>query len=59
MLNDIRDWLSLAIGTVSLVLTVTRATILTRRRRRRVRYRSFKCGRIEWTTYEREDDGQV
>ena len=57
MLIDMRDWLNLAIGIVSLCLTLTR-TITPRGHRQRERYRSFKGWGIEWTIYEREDDSR-
>ena len=56
MFSDMRDWLSLAIGIVSLYVSLR--TISTRRHCRRERCRSLKGWGIEWTTYEREDDNQ-
>ncbi|MBU3890841.1 hypothetical protein [Methylosinus sp. KRF6] len=52
MFNDIRDWLSFAIGVVSLILALKVA----RPRHRYCRRERF-CS-IEWTTYDRDDDSR-
>ena len=57
MLIDMLDWLNLAIGIVTLCLTLT-GTDSSCRRCRRERYRSLKFLGVEWTTYEREDDSR-
>jgi hypothetical protein len=53
MLNDIRDWTSLAITLASFVLTLW--SIARIRRRRCERFRSFKGFGIEWTSHDRDD----
>ncbi len=55
MFNDMRDWLSCAVGLFSLYLTLKGAGPR-RRDCRRERFRSFKGFGIEWTAYDRDDD---
>jgi hypothetical protein len=57
MLNDMRDWLSLAVGVVSLIFTL-KGGLHCRRQSRRERFRSFKGFGIEWTAYDRHDDSR-
>lgn len=54
MLNNIPDWLDLAIGLVSFVLPFLGRSSR-RRRCRRERFRSFKGFGIEWTSFDRDD----
>jgi hypothetical protein len=54
MLNNIPDWLDLAIGLVSFVLPFLGRSSR-RRRCCRVRYRSLKGLGMEWTSFDCDD----
>jgi hypothetical protein len=57
MFDNMRDWLSFAVGVVSLIITL-KGGLRRRRQSRRERFRSFKGFGIEWTAYDRDDDSR-
>lgn len=60
MSHDIRDRLGFAFTTASLLISLYQLWNGASRRRHcgRVRYRSFKVLRMEWTAYGERDDHQ-
>lgn len=58
MIDIVRDWLAFAIGLVGFVLQIWSMVPPRRHRRQRERFRRFRIGKVEWTSYDRDDDRQ-